>query len=56
MEKDFVRKDTQDNFVTEKMDIIKNNLLGEYDDNGNYYIAPQIVSELIELKKVRKSS
>lgn len=56
MEKDFVRKDTQDNFVTEKMDIIKNNLLGEYDDNGNYHIAPQIVSELIELKKVRKSS
>lgn len=56
MEKDFVRKDTQDNFVTEKMDIIKNNLLGEYDDSGNYYIAPQIVSELIELKKVRKSS
>lgn len=56
MEKDFVRKDTQDNFVTEKMDIIKNNLLGEYDDNGNYHIAPQIVNELIELKKVRKSS
>ena len=52
----FIRKSTQDNFVTEKIDIYKNNLLGEYDDNGNYGIAPQIVNELIELKKVRKRS
>ena len=52
----FVRKTTQDNFITEKVDIFKNNLLGEYDDEGNYEIAPQIVNELIELKKVRKSS
>ena len=57
MEKEkFFRKTTQDNFITEKVDIFKNNLLGEYDDEGNYEIAPQIVNELIELKKVRKSS
>ena len=52
----FVRKTTQDNFITEKVDIFKNNLLGQYDDYGNYEIAPQIMNELIELKKVRKSS
>ena len=57
MENDkFTRKNTQDNFVTEKMDIIKNNLLGQYDEKGNYNIAPQIVGELINLKKIRKSS
>ena len=56
MEEKFVRKSTQDNFITEKVDIYKNNLLGEYDDNGNYAIAPQIVQELINLKKVRKNS
>ena len=56
MEEKFVRKSTQDNFITEKVDIYKNNLLGEYDDNGNYTIAPQIVQELINLKKVRKNS
>lgn len=56
MDSTFSRKTTQDNFVTEKVDIFKNNLLGEYDDNGNYSIAPQIVQELIELKKFRKKT
>lgn len=56
MEDKFIRKPTQDNFVTEKVDIYKNNLLGEYDSNGNYAIAPQIVQELISLTKVRKNS
>ena len=57
MEKNiFERKHTQDNFVTEKIDIVKNKLLGNYDENGNYSIAPQIVNELLELKKTRKSS
>lgn len=50
------RKVTQDNFVTEKIDVIKNNLLGSYDDEGNYFIAPQIIDELIKLEKVKKSS
>ena len=52
----FTRKNTQDNFITEKFDIIENNLLGSYDDKGNYVIAPQIVNELISLKKVKKST
>ena len=34
----FNKQPTQDNFITEKVDIYKNNLLGEYDANGNYYI------------------
>lgn len=51
-----VRTATQDNFVTEKIDVITNNLLGNYDDNGNYSIAPQIISELVELKKFKKTS
>ena len=55
MEKNiFERKHTQDNFVTEKIDIVKNKLLGNYDENGNYSIAPQIVNELLELKKLAK--
>lgn len=52
----FNKQPTQDNFITEKVDIYKNNLLGEYDANGNYAIAPQIVQELIDLKKFRKNS
>lgn len=56
MDNSFIKKPTQDNFVTEKIDIYKNNLLGEYDDNGNYSIAPQIVQELIDLTKVKKNS
>ena len=51
-----VRAATQDNFVTEKIDVITNNLLGTYDDNGEYSIAPQIISELIGLKKIKKTS
>ncbi|MBQ7352010.1 MAG: hypothetical protein IJW59_04040 [Clostridia bacterium] len=50
------RKITQDNFVTEKIDVIKNNLLGTYDDDGNYTIASQIVEELVKLDKVKKTS
>lgn len=56
MDNSFIKKPTQDNFITEKVDIYKNNLLGEYDDNGNYSIAPQIVQELIDLTKVKKNS
>jgi uncharacterized membrane protein len=52
----FTRKPTQDNYVSEKIDIIKNKLLGDYDDTGKYSIAPQIVNELLSLTKYRKSS
>jgi len=50
------RKTTHDNFVTEKLDIIENGLLGSYDARGNYFIAPQIVDELIHLRKKKKNS
>ena len=50
------RKITQDNFTTEKVDAIQNNLLGSYDEQGNYFIAPQIIEELIVLPKQKKNS
>ena len=50
----FTRRATQDNFVTEKIDVIENNLLGTYDDDGEYVIAPQIIKELLSLEKVKK--
>lgn len=56
MEEKFTRKITQDDFVTEKNDIIKNNLLGIYDENNEYHISSQIVEELIALEKLKKSS
>jgi hypothetical protein len=52
----FTRMETQDNFVTEKIDVIQNNLLGDYDDQGNYFIAPQIINELLQLNKVKRTS
>ena len=55
-EETFTRAQTQDNFVTEKVDVIKNNLLGSYDDNNNYFISPQIINELLEMKKYQKST
>lgn len=51
-----VRKITQDNLVTEKYDIIKNSLLGNYTDDGAYFIAPKIVEELVILEKHKKTS
>lgn len=56
MENKITRKITQDNFTTEKIDVIENTLLGDYDNNGHYFIAPQIINELLDLKKHRKSS
>lgn len=56
MEEKFTRKITQDDFVTEKNDIIKNNLLGNYDENNEYHISSQIVEELIDIDKLKKSS
>lgn len=53
---EITRKITQDNFVTERIDVIKNNLLGSYDDDGDYVIAPQIVKELLEMEKIKKTT
>ena len=53
---ELIRKDTQDNFVTERIDVYKNKLLGDYDDNGVYFISPQIIEELIKLSKAKTTS
>ncbi|MBE5738558.1 MAG: hypothetical protein E7354_02390 [Clostridiales bacterium] len=55
-EMDLTRKETQDNFVTERIDVYKNNLLGDYDDQGVYFISPQIIDELIKLPKQKTTS
>lgn len=54
--KTLTRKVTQDNFATENVDILQNNLLGFYDDNGEYCITPQIMEELVSLPKTKKNS
>lgn len=53
---ELTRKETQDNFVTEKVNVYKNKLLGDYDKNGVYFISPKIVEELIKLPKEKTSS
>lgn len=50
------RKLTQDNFITEKIDVIKNKLLGSYNDNGEYIISDKIKTELIALPKHKRTS
>ena len=50
----FTRRVTQDNYISEKIDVLENNLLGTYDADGEYVIAPQIVKELLSLEKVKK--
>ena len=52
----FTRFVTQDNYISEKIDVIKNNLLGNYDEENNYFISPQIINELKNLKKYKNSS
>lgn len=50
----FTRRVTQDNYISEKIDVLENNLLGTYDADGEYVLAPQIVKELLSLEKVKK--
>ncbi len=50
------KKLTRDNFVTEKVDVIKSRLLGDYNAKGKYIINKKIVEELIDLKKAKKES
>lgn len=54
--KKFIKLDTNDNFVTEKADVIQNKLLGDYNAKGKYVINKKIVNELVELKKVKLES
>lgn len=54
MENKFIRNISQDALVSEKTDIVFNSLLGVYDNNGNYFIAPEIINELISFEKAKK--
>lgn len=52
----FTRRESVDNFVTERVDVIKNNLLGNYDDQGKYFITNQVITELISVPKRKKTT
>ena len=52
---EFLKSSTQDEFTTEKVNVISNCLLGNYNENGDYVIPNNIVDELIAVKKVKKS-
>lgn len=52
----FKKEETQDNYASEKVDVIKNTLLGDYNENGNYVISEKIMNELILINKVKTNS
>ena len=54
MAKDDMNNVSQDEFATEKVSVISNNLLGSYVDE-NYVIADDIKEELVRVRKVKKS-
>jgi len=52
---DFIKTTSHDDFLTERINVIGNNLLGSYNDNNEYIIADHIKKELIACPKVKKS-
>lgn len=52
----FTMAETFDEYTTEKLDVIQNKLLGDYNANGIYVINKKIANELLELKKTKKES
>jgi len=46
---------TKEDIITDKVDAIRNTLLGSYDDDGNYFISEQIAAELNRLTKLKKT-
>lgn len=52
----FKRAFTQDEYTTEKIDVIQNKLLGDYNANGIYVINKKIVNELLEMQKTKRES
>ena len=52
---DLLKSSTQDEFATEKVNVISNCLLGNYDQDGDYVIPNNIVEELVKARKVKKS-
>ncbi len=43
-----------DGYVTERLAVHKNQLLGDYDQGGEYRISSKIVKELMQMRKVKK--
>ncbi len=52
---DFLKKDTYDDYTTEKVNVISNDLLGAYNEKGDYVIPNSIVDELKKVKKYKRS-
>ena len=52
----FNKEKTADNFASEKINVIKNSLLGDYNSKGNYIINEKIVDELLLINKVKTNS
>ena len=46
---------TQDGFLTERIDVHQNALLGDYDQSGKYFICQEIIAELMAMPKIKKS-
>jgi len=47
------KKTTKDNLIDAKVDIADSALLGSYDSQGNYFISPKILEELISIQKFK---
>ncbi len=47
---------TQDGFVSERIDVHKNRLLGNYDNTGNYIIDDKIKEELLRMEKKKQTT
>lgn len=50
------REKTFDGYVTEKVDVLKSNLLGDYNAEGKYMISQAIVTELVNIKKYKRNA
>lgn len=48
--------ETFDEYTTEKLDVIKNKLFGDYNAKGVYVINKKVSAELLNLKKIKKDS
>lgn len=50
------REKTFDGYVTEKVDVLKNGLLGDYNKEGKYMISPTIIAELVNIRKYKRNA
>ena len=50
------KDETFDGYVTEKVNVIKNDLLGDYNENGKYIINEKVILELLKLEKNKRST